>query len=126
MPDSIAPATRAGLTRVPVDVDAIAARALAAPGVPWAAFPDSLWIPFSADTDDEQSGNWDHGRYITVATNDWHAGSADPGPELWEFLAAARDDVLSLAAEAVRQRAEVQRLRAVLAAAQAQPVGRAA
>jgi hypothetical protein len=124
MPDSIAPATHGGLIRVPVDVDAITIRAQAAPGGQWAAFPDSLWLPFSTDADDEQFGTWDHGRYITITDNAWHSGSADPGPEFWEFLASARDDILALAAEVRRQRAEVQRLHAVLAAAQS--LGRAA
>jgi hypothetical protein len=126
MPDGTFTAAPGHVVRFPLDVDAIAARAQAAPGGSWAAFPDSLWIPFSTDADDPQSGTCDHGRCITVQENDWHAGSADPGPELWEFLATARDDVLALAAEARRQRAEVQRLRAALAAVQGRPLERAA
>jgi hypothetical protein len=93
----------------PLDVDAIAARAEAAPGGNWEAFTDSLWLPWHAGTDDETDGHWStSGRWLTVREGIWHAGSEDPPPELWAFLAAARDDVLTLAAE-------VRRLRAALA-----------
>jgi hypothetical protein len=104
----------------PLDVDAIAARAEAAPGGCWEAWPDSLWIPWSADTDDEhEPGETRHsGRVLAVREFGWHTGSEDPGPELWEFLASARDDVLSLTAEIRRQRAELERLRAAPAAGQ--------
>lgn len=101
----MAPAT--SITRIPLDVDAIAARAEAAPGGPWAAFTDSLWIPWHASTDDEYEPGewWCSGRWLAVREGGWHTGSADPPPELWAFLAAARDDVLSLAAEVRRLRA---------------------
>lgn len=93
----------------PLDIDAIAARAEAAPGGNWEAFPDTLWIPWSAATDEDHDGEyWRSGRVLAVREFGWHTGSEDPGPELWEFLASARDDVLSLAAE-------VRRLRAALA-----------
>lgn len=91
----------------PLDVDAIAARAEAAPSGQWEAFPDTLWIPWSADTDDDHDPGdyWRSGRVLAVREFGWHTGSPDPGPELWEFLARARDDVLSLAAEVRRLRA---------------------
>jgi hypothetical protein len=100
------------IIRFPLDVDAIAARAEAAPGGPWAAFTDSLWIPWTADTDDEyEPGDWcGSGRWLAVREMGWHTGSEDPPPELWEFLAAARDDVLALAAEVRRLRGERDRL----------------
>jgi len=99
------------ILRFPLDVDAIAARAEAAPAGRWEAFTDSLWIPWAASTDDDTDGHWScAGRWLTVREGGWHAGSEDPPPELWAFLAAARDDVLSLAAE-------VRRLRAAPAAA---------
>jgi hypothetical protein len=107
------------ITRFPIDVDAIAARAEAAPGGCWVAFPDSLWIPWAATTDDESYGTWDAGRYLAIPENEWHTGSDNPPPDLWAFLATARDDVLSLAAE-------VRRLRAALATARAQAPERAA
>lgn len=84
--------------RVPLDVDAIAARAQAAPGGYWVAFTDSIWIPWHADTDATPCSPHDHGRYIAAQDDDWHGGE-DPPAELWAFLAAARDDVLTLAAE---------------------------
>ena len=89
------------IVRIPLDVDAIAARAQAAPGGYWVAFSDSLWIPWHADTDAPGPSGWDHGRYIAVQDNDWH-GDEEPPAELWRFLAAARDDVLTLAAEVRR------------------------
>ena len=99
------------IIRFPLDVDAIAARAEAAPGGRWEACPDTLWIPWSATDDDDTTGEpWCSGRWVAVQEHGWHAGSDDPGPELWTFLAAAREDVLSLAAE-------VRRLRTALAAA---------
>lgn len=95
----------------PLDVDAITARAEAAPAGNWETFPDMLWIPWSASTDDEPTGEWwSSGRWIAMQEHSWHNGSEDPGPELWTFLASARDDVLSLAAE-------IRRLRAALAIA---------
>jgi hypothetical protein len=102
------------ITRIPVfplDVDAIAARAEAAPAGNWEAFPDALWIPWHAAADDDYdpASHWCSGRVLAVREGGWHAGSEDPGPELWAFLESARDDVLSLAAE-------VRRLRAALAA----------
>jgi hypothetical protein len=91
----------------PLDVDAIAARAEAAPGGKWEAFTDALWIPWSASTDDETDGHWcSSGRWLAVREGGWHAGSEDPPPELWAFLAAARGDVLALAAEVRRLRAQ--------------------
>ena len=95
--------------RIPPDVDAIADRAKAAPGGRWEAFGDTLWIPWSAAADDEPGGRWCSGRWLAVREGGWHTGSEDPPPELWAFLAAARDDVLALTAE-------VRRLRAALAA----------
>ena len=90
---------------VPLDVDAITARAEAAPGGYWLAFPDSMWIPWDADDDTPPVSPWDHGRYIAIQENHWHGDAAEPPEELWAFLAAARDDVLSLAAEVRRLRA---------------------
>jgi hypothetical protein len=90
------------------DVDAIAARAAAAPAGQWLSFADSLWIPWHALDDAEPVRGWDHGRFLAVTDNRWH-GSEEPPAALWTFLAAARDDVLTLAAE-------VRRLRAALAA----------
>jgi hypothetical protein len=92
------------LLRVPLDVDAIAARADAAPAGYWVEFPDSVFIPWGADDDAPQVSAWDHGRYIAIQDNDWY-GTEEPLAELWAFLAAARDDVLSLAAEVRRLRA---------------------
>jgi hypothetical protein len=92
------------LLRVPLDVDAIAARAEAAPGGYWVVVGDSVFIPWGADDDAPQASAWDHGRYLAVQDNGWH-GTEEPPAELWAFLAAARDDVLSLAAEVRRQRA---------------------
>ena len=99
----------ASIIRFPLDVDTIAARAEAAPGGCWEAWPDSLWIPWSADTDDEHEPGeyWRSGRVLAVREFGWHTGSEDPGPELWEFLASARDDVLSLAGEVRRLRADL-------------------
>ena len=91
------------------EVDAIAARAAAAPGGYWADLGGCIWIPWSALDDAEPLSTWDHGRYIAVQDNPWQ-GSTEPPGELWEFLAAARDDVLTLAAE-------VRRLRTALTAA---------
>jgi hypothetical protein len=112
-------ATMTGLVRIPVDVDAIEARAAAAPGGSWDAFPDTVWIPWHADGDDEFGPGeyWRSGRVLGLLEHGWHAGSEDPGPELWTFLASARDDVLALAAE-------VRRLRA--AAAAGDVIGKAA
>jgi len=105
------------IIRFPLNVDAIAARAEAAPGGCWEAFPDTLWIPWSAGADDETDGHWSSsGRWLAVREHGWHTGSEDPPPELWAFLASARDDVLALAAEVRRQRAELERLRAAAAA----------
>jgi hypothetical protein len=101
-------AAAAGVTVVPLDVEAIAARAQAAPAGNWMACPDMLWIPWHADTDDETDGHWScSGRWIAIQEGSWHNGSEDPGPELWAFLAVARDDVLSLAAEVRRLRARL-------------------
>lgn len=101
------PATPAAAAVVPLDVDAIAARALAAPGGCWEAFTDSLWLPWHDDNNDEDTdGHWScSGRWLTIREGGWHTGSEDPPPALWAFLAAARDDVLSLAAEVYRLRA---------------------
>lgn len=89
-----------------IDVDAITARAEAAPGGGWEAFPDKLWIPWSAGTDDETDGEWwCSGRWIAVQEHGWHTGSDNPPPGLWTFLACARGDVLALAAEVRRLRA---------------------
>jgi hypothetical protein len=103
--------TRARAARTPPDVDAITARAEAAPGGQWVALPESLWLrEWTTDTDDDPHGEHGTGRDITVTEHDWHAGSADPGTGLlWTFLSHARPDVLALGAE-------VRRLRAALAA----------
>jgi hypothetical protein len=89
------------ITLVPLDVEAIAARAAAAPGGGWIPFPDSVWIPWDTDDDTPPVSPWDHGRYIAIQENDWH-GTGEPPAELWAFLASARDDVLTLAAEVRR------------------------
>jgi hypothetical protein len=96
------------ITVLPLNVDAIAARAEAAPGGCWEAFTDRLWIPFHADGDSEyEPGDWcESGRWIGIREQPWHTGSEDPSPELWAFLAAARDDVLALAAEVRRLRGQ--------------------
>jgi hypothetical protein len=103
----------------PPDVDAITARAEAAPAGHWEAGPDGVQVPWCvphdpdnfACTDDDTGGDrWCRGRWLAVREGYWHTGSPDPGPELWDFLAAARGDVLALAGE-------VRRLRAALARA---------
>jgi len=94
-----------GLLRIPLNIDAIAARALAAPGGNWIAFTDSLLVPYSTDDDDEQYGEWDHGRHLAEQPNEWHSGSGCLPSETWTFLASARDDVLTLIAEVRRLRA---------------------
>jgi hypothetical protein len=86
------------------DVDAITARAATAPGGYWVSFADSVWIPWHGLDDAEPSHGWDHGRYLAAVDNDWH-GCDEPPAELWAFLATARDDVLTLAAEVRRLRA---------------------
>lgn len=91
----------------PADVDAIAARAKDAPGGRWEAFADRVWIPWFADTDDEPATQYTSGRWIAIAEGSWHSGSEDPPPGLWQFLAAARDDVLNLAAEVRQLRARL-------------------
>lgn len=93
-----------GIVTVPLDVDAITARAQAAPGGYWVVVGDSVFIPWDAAGDAPQVSAWDHGRYLAVQDSDWY-GTAEPPAELWAFLAAARDDVLTLAAEVRRQRA---------------------
>jgi len=106
-------APRGGITVFPLDVEAIAARAQAAPAGEWMACPDMLWIPYSGAADDETDGHWScSGRWIAIQEGIWHNGSPGPGAELWEFLAAARDDVLSLAAEVRRLRGELCEARA--------------
>jgi hypothetical protein len=96
-----------------LDIDAIAARAQAAPAGHWEAGPDCLQVPWCvpcnpgdfARTDDDTDDPLCRGRWLAVREGWWHAGSPDPGPELWEFLAAARGDVLELVAEVRRLRA---------------------
>lgn len=113
MPDDLA---RVRAARAPIDLDAITARAEAAPAGHWEAGTDCLQVPWCvpydpddfAHTDDDTGDPWRRGRWLAVREGDWHTGSPDPGPELWGFLAAARGDVLALAAE-------VRRLRAALA-----------
>ena len=97
------------LITFPLDVDAIAARAEAAPAGNWIAFPDSIWIPWHGADDPpyNPASPWAYGgRHITTQDDGWH-GDEEPPAELWAFLAAARDDVLSLAAEVRRLRAAV-------------------
>jgi hypothetical protein len=99
------------------DLDAIAARATAAPGGQWETFTDSLRIPWSVPfdpddighTDDDTDDPWSTGRWIAVREGHWHTGSPDPGPELWQFLGSARADVLELVDEVQRLRAELAR-----------------
>ena len=79
-------------------MEAIAARAAAAPDGYWVAMPDGIWIPWAAPDDTDPATAWDHGRYIGIHDGDWH-GTTEPPAALWAFLAAARDDVLTLAAE---------------------------
>jgi hypothetical protein len=86
----------------PLDLDAIVARALAAPGGNWIAYVDKLQVPWVADTDDDSSG-----RYIGVLEGPWHTGSEDPPPGFWAFLASARPDVLALVGEILRLRAKL-------------------
>lgn len=86
------------------DVDIIAARAAAAPGGTWTDEGDRIWIPWSALDDAEPFRDGDDGRYIGVLPGSWH-GTTEPPAALWAFLAAARDDVLMLAAEVRRLRA---------------------
>ena len=90
-----------------VDLEVITARAQAAPGGSWTAFTDRVQVPWSPPCDDAPYGRWDAGRYLAVQAGDWHAGSEDPPPALYEFLAAARADVLALAAEVRRLTAEL-------------------
>jgi hypothetical protein len=96
---------------VPLDIDAMEGRALAAPAGNYEVFPDSVWIPWSDGRDDEHDGQWwDSGRYIKIDRQDWHAGTGSSDPdEIWPFIASARPDILAL----VR---EVRRLRGQLAA----------
>lgn len=92
------------------DIDAIAARAAAAPAGHWVAGVDCLQVPWRVPhdpdnwtrTDDDTGDPLRSGRWLAVQEGYWHAGSPDPGPELWEFLARARDDVLELVAEVRR------------------------
>ncbi|HEX3961157.1 MAG TPA: hypothetical protein VHZ03_31820 [Trebonia sp.] len=98
---------------VPLDIDTIETRALAAPGGNYEVFPDSVWIPWSdVERDDEHDGQWwDSGRYIAWSRQDWHSGTGSSDPdEIWPFIAQARPDILAL----VR---EVRHLRGELAAA---------
>ena len=96
-----------------LDIEAIAVRAEAAPGGRWEAGPDCLQVPWSAPgdpgdfarTDDDTGDPLFSGRWLAVREGWWHTGSPDPGPELWEFLAGARGDVLELVAEVRRLRA---------------------
>jgi hypothetical protein len=98
------------IIRFPLDIDAIAARAEAAPGGRWEVFTDRLWIDWHHASDDEyEPGDWcESGRWISIWEQPWHTGtgSGDPPSELWNFLATARDDVLALAAEVRRLRAQ--------------------
>lgn len=90
----------------PLRLDEIEARAAAAPDGYWIPHDDQFWIPWSADDDAEQVSPHDCGRYITVEDGDWH-GTEEPPATLWTFLAHSRDDVLTLAAEVRRLRAEL-------------------
>lgn len=87
-----------------LDVDAIAARAEAAPGGTWTVFTDKVQIPWSGPDDEPPCGPWDWGRYLTTMQGEWHGRPDDLPPGLWEFLGSARADVLALAAEVRRLR----------------------
>ncbi|MBO0804573.1 MAG: hypothetical protein J2P25_16055 [Nocardiopsaceae bacterium] len=108
----------------PPDVDVITARALAAPAA-WDTSPDGVWVDWTHPDDDEHEPGdvCGSGRWLGIREMWWHAGSGDPGAELWEFLAHARGDVLALAAEVRRLRAE---LAAVQPGADRQRAGTAA
>lgn len=88
------------------NLDEIEARACAAPAGGWIPRGDSVWIPWSAEDDAEPVSPHDRGRYIAVREGDWH-GTGEPPAALWEFLAHSRADVLMLAAEVRRLRAEL-------------------
>jgi hypothetical protein len=76
------------IARVPLDLDAITARAQAAPDGYWVTFPDSIWIPWHADTDATPCSPHDHGRYIAVQDGDWlNSGPAVAATETPEHLA---------------------------------------
>ena len=110
-----------------LDVDAIERRALAAPGGQWDAWHTWARVPWSDPADEQRrAAPASSGRYLVVQDNEWHTGCPDPGIELFGFLAAARGDVLTLITEVRRQQAEVQRLRAALAASHLRPLERAA
>jgi hypothetical protein len=102
----------------PLDLNAIEARALAAPGGEWAEFPDGIWIPFTdVVNDDEHYGrSWDSGRIVRIDEQHWHTQGADPDG-LWPFLATVRPDVLALVREVRRLRTEAMQLRAKLTTA---------
>jgi len=90
----------------PPDLAAIEARAAAAPGGYWVVLDRGVWIPWSAPDDAQSRSGWDTGRYLAVEDGDWH-GSGEPPRALWEFIAAARQDVPALVAEVRRLRAEL-------------------
>lgn len=98
-----------------LDLDAIEARALAAPGGTWDDATDGLWIAWHDPADDEfepgdQCGS---GRWIGIQEQSWHCGtgSEDPPAELWKFLASSRGDVLTLAREVRRLRKDLEEAR---------------
>lgn len=100
------------IPRIPLDLDAITARAEAAPACTWEAANNGLWIDWRDEAHDDEYLPGDcceSGRWLGIQPMPWHdgTGSDDPGAELWEFLAAARDDVLALAAEVRRLRARL-------------------
>lgn len=95
----------------PLDVDAIAARAQAAPGGYWltGTADGGMWIPWSAPDDREPAYGWDHGRFISeIPGEDWYGPSGGHVPAaMWEFITHAREDVLALAAEVRQLRAQL-------------------
>lgn len=92
--------------REALDVDAIAARAEAAPGGYWLRTGDQVWMPWAVPGDADPVSPHDHGRYLAIEDGDWTAAPLTP-PGLMDFLTRARDDVLALAAEVRRLRARL-------------------
>lgn len=94
---------------VTMDIDAMEARALAAPAE-YRVFNDSIWIPWSdVDHDDENFGQfWDSGRWVKIDPSPWHEGTGSEDPdEIWPLWGNARGDILALVAEVRRLRGEL-------------------